>query len=161
MESREEAKKMIEAERARQQDREGWTHAHDDAFVLGQLRDAAWCYYIGTDRLWPFSIRHWYKPGTDRMRTLVKAGALAKAEMDRLERAFAAALLPTWDYGPEYKDYLKTKRKNALEDVQKLMDGIVESLAAHLRAEWDANYKRTKKALEEVGLGSAKVLESE
>jgi len=103
---------IIAAERQRQQDREGWTPAHDDAHVDGELGCAAACYAlpeplrhrraetfqgIGSilDSIWPWS-RSWWKPGavggtqaeyTDsRIRELAKAGALAAAEIDRLVR---------------------------------------------------------------------------
>lgn len=96
----------IAAERQRQIDVEGWTPEHDDKHTDESLAKAASCYaytdsfhaYIaeyaengGRDliahvpRGWPWH-RDWWKPGPDRVRELVKAGALLAAEIDRLQR---------------------------------------------------------------------------
>ena len=88
---------QIAAERERQEAREGWTPEHDDQHTNGQLLKAALCYaeqglvqyhYGPGDQPpgWPWSF-HWWKPTGDRVRDLVKAGALIAAEIDRLERA--------------------------------------------------------------------------
>ncbi len=89
----------IEAERVRQREVEGWTDAHDDVYVKGELAEAAGCYaevgaasdrrrrdfhkWLIPDR-WPWSAK-WWKP-TERRRDLVKAAALIVAEIERLDR---------------------------------------------------------------------------
>lgn len=93
---------LIAAERQRQMDAEGWTPEHDAAHTGQQLAWAAVCYATPPDwrRLgywqvnydvagraaypaeWPWHPDYW-KPG-DRVRELVKAGALIAAEIDRL-----------------------------------------------------------------------------
>lgn len=89
---------LIVAERRRQVEAEGWTAAHDDEHAAGELAVAAACYAIPASRrdcgshidypaLWPWD-PSWWKPG-DRVRELVKAGALVAAEIDRLQRAAA------------------------------------------------------------------------
>lgn len=92
----------IAAERRRQIEVEGWTPEHDDRYEQSELADAAACYaapgavtsvvpesVLATDsrRLyWPWDWK-WWKPGNDRRRRLVKAGALIVAEIERLDRA--------------------------------------------------------------------------
>ena len=90
---------LIAAERRRQVEREGWTPEHDAAQDGGQLARAAGCYalYAGGIRTLPGLPgsgevgRDWPWPGwnfkpvdDDPVRTLVKAGALIAAEIDRL-----------------------------------------------------------------------------
>jgi hypothetical protein len=103
---------LIAAERARQVEVEGWTPEHDAKHAGESLAMAACCYVLPTsmrkyqrrailepfqapdrgDRtravpvLWPWHPNHW-KPTEDRVRDLVKAGALIAAEIDRLQRA--------------------------------------------------------------------------
>lgn len=89
------ALELIAAERRRQIEAEGWTPEHDDEHDDHQLSQAAACYALGVPAavgmdgarvpLWPWS-REWWKP-TDRVRDLVKAGALIVAEIERLQRA--------------------------------------------------------------------------
>lgn len=90
---------LIVAERARQVTAEGWTPEHDDEHRFGELAiAAAWYARLGTDAAidddgegWR-SIADWIKPTPgDRIRELVKAGALIAAEIDRLKRAGAKA----------------------------------------------------------------------
>jgi hypothetical protein len=100
----------IATERRRQIEVEGWTPEHDDEHDKGELAKAAACYALRTphviyqlrggvagvrgaedwyyDRLpaWPWD-GSWWKPGNDRRRQLVKAGALIVAEIERLDRA--------------------------------------------------------------------------
>lgn len=92
----------ITAERERQIEVEGWTHAHDDAHTEGEMANAAACYaaagrtsrnaYTGNvkdeihNRFWPWS-RKWWKPTGGARRCLVKAGALIVAEIERLDRS--------------------------------------------------------------------------
>ena len=87
----------LEAERMRQLVGEGWSLAHDDDHREGELLKAA-CAYL-TDAMgvavydagafaprgWPWSLG-WWKPKSPR-RGLVRAGALALAEAERIERA--------------------------------------------------------------------------
>ncbi|MCU9189546.1 hypothetical protein OE414_15395 [Pseudomonas aeruginosa] len=90
----------VQAERRRQITAEGWTPEHDDEHADGQMAQAAGCYAlhaggIGTDwpdgrqngaaLFWPWDRDSW-KPTTPR-RDLVKACALALAEIERLDRA--------------------------------------------------------------------------
>jgi hypothetical protein len=86
---------LIAKERERQISTEGWTAAHDDQHINGELRDAAICYaMVCDDRAgegavdlspWPWDM-DWWKPSDDQKRNLVKAGALIAAELDRLMR---------------------------------------------------------------------------
>ncbi|HBP1340131.1 TPA: hypothetical protein L5T32_002453 [Pseudomonas aeruginosa] len=88
----------VQAERRRQITAEGWTPEHDDEHSHGQMARAAACYALagssapndGTAALlvslaWPWD-EQWWKPTTPR-RDLVKACALALAEIERLDRA--------------------------------------------------------------------------
>lgn len=101
--------RLIAAERQRQQSAEGWTPEHDDTHDKGEMAAAAACYLTGdrNDRMihphdamgddrgartwprppenWPWDWS-WWKP-KDRLRNLVRAGALIAAEIDRLQRA--------------------------------------------------------------------------
>ncbi|MER0550534.1 hypothetical protein AAA536_20060 [Pseudomonas aeruginosa] len=90
----------VQAERRRQITAEGWTPEHDDEHSHGQMARAAACYALagssapndGTAALlvslaWPWD-EQWWKPSTAR-RDLVKACALALAEIERLDRATA------------------------------------------------------------------------
>ena len=98
---------QIAAERQRQINEEGWTAEHDDIHSECQLLDAALCYagVAGSEILqdasveearkgmlqgWPWAEK-WWKPSTDPIRNLVKAGALIAAEIDRLKRALKNA----------------------------------------------------------------------
>lgn len=90
---------LIAVERKRQIEAEGWTPEHDDAHDLGELLHAAQSYVMVADaqaqraklppcfipKFWPWE-RKWWKPSPDRVRNLVKAGALIAAEIDRLQR---------------------------------------------------------------------------
>lgn len=89
---------LIADERERQQTKEGYTHDHDDQHQLGELGQAAHCYWLlgagslGNDDQseveapegWPWEPEDW-NPKT-RLRNLVRAGALFQAEIDRLCR---------------------------------------------------------------------------
>lgn len=90
----------VQAERRRQITAEGWTPEHDDEHSHGQMARAAACYALagssapndGTAALlvslaWPWD-EQWWKPSTAR-RDMVKACALALAEIERLDRAAA------------------------------------------------------------------------
>lgn len=107
---------MIVAERLRQTSGEGWTPDHDDEHAGGELATAACCYALPPDMrrwkrvmstgpgvgladavelyehvptLWPWKARWWKSSPDDRVRELVKAGALIAAEIDRIQRAEA------------------------------------------------------------------------
>ena len=91
---------LIAEERQRQIDVEGWTKEHDAQHKNDELAKAAICYadpnvyYHQESRYLKFRMPndfwpkqwdiHWFKP-TDRIRDLVKAGALIAAEIDRLQ----------------------------------------------------------------------------
>ncbi len=89
---------LIENERRRQIEAEGWSSTHDDEHVNGELTEAAMCYEdaagmqirgaCGWDRQpdnFPWQ-PEWWKPAPEPERNLVKAGALIAAELDRLQR---------------------------------------------------------------------------
>ena len=95
---------LIATERQRQVDAEGWPPEHDDEHD-GQIASAAVAYAIhawanldpvcgwtedmvldqSLEAWWPWDARD-FKPTDDPTRTLVKAGALIAAEIDRLQR---------------------------------------------------------------------------
>lgn len=89
---------LIVAERQRQITEEGWTAMHDDYYEDDVLARAAICYALpeklrecnpGKDfpKWWPFCWGWWKPTPDDRIRELVKAGALIASEIDRLQRA--------------------------------------------------------------------------
>lgn len=94
---------LIAAERQRQIDIEGWNAEHDRTHTWGELAKAAACYAvhhtdarvfdpgsanddltINIENAWPWDSK-WWKPSNDKIRNLVKAGALIAAEIDRLQ----------------------------------------------------------------------------
>jgi len=95
--------KMIEAERNRQKRVHRWSQRHDDSHDKGELAMAAACYVTPTPyrnyvyrktkgmprvpKLWPWDHEWWKPAGGDRIRELVKAGALIAAKIERLKRA--------------------------------------------------------------------------
>lgn len=84
--------KLIDDERNRQVLKEGFSAEHDDQYVNNEMPDAAICYLIEPDQRdcspfpWPFHDTWWKPSPEDRIRELVKAGALILAEIDRLQR---------------------------------------------------------------------------
>jgi hypothetical protein len=94
--------RIVFEERKRQIRSEGWTAEHDDGHLDGELSAAAGCYALTPEKRvlftpsggrggtrpvgWPWDASSW-KPSTDRIRDLAKAGALYLAESDRLKRA--------------------------------------------------------------------------
>lgn len=89
---------LIAEERQRQIDVEGWTPEHDVEHNRGELAAAGAAYamaelyrrttskgYDNTPHSWPFSIDWWKPSPDDRIKELVKAGALIAAEIDRLQ----------------------------------------------------------------------------
>ena len=77
-----EALELIAAERQRQVEVEGWDMEHDDK-TGGSLAWAASCYANGSDANWPWHFKWWKPTPKDRIRELVKAGALIVAEIER------------------------------------------------------------------------------
>jgi hypothetical protein len=87
---------LIAAERQRQLEKEGWTPEHDSTHDDGSLVVAAICYArircshpaikTSVSPSWPWELEGW-KPSSDQIRNLVKAGALIAAEIDRLRKA--------------------------------------------------------------------------
>lgn len=126
---------LILAERARQIKVEGWTPEHDNTHTMGELAKAAACYALpATVREmfptsdgaypanWPWSVVHWKPTPEDRVRELVKAGALIVAEIERLQRtagnieitALAVKLLgvnPSFGETGEILQYVQNKAK--------------------------------------------------
>jgi hypothetical protein len=90
---------LIKQERGRQISIEGYRDVHDDMHVSGELVRAAeaYCHAIEwvDDQIvartlrpsfpWPWE-KKWWKPSTDNIKNLTKAGALIAAEIDRLLR---------------------------------------------------------------------------
>lgn len=87
---------MIAAERQRQIEEEGWAPEHDAAHVDDELALAAACYALPAysrhryetetePHHWPWQASFWKPTPDDRVRELVKAGALIAAEIDRLK----------------------------------------------------------------------------
>ena len=83
---------LIVAERARQLNRKGYTHGHDDTHVSGEIACAAAVYATPplqrvktkiAEMIWP---RGWKRKDSVRIRELTVAGALIAAEIDRLQR---------------------------------------------------------------------------
>ena len=85
---------LIAEERKRQIEVEGWSNEHDKAHFPDNLALAGVCYALpsymrkyenGKPFFWPFD-EEWWKPSQDnRLKELVKAGALIAAEIDRLQ----------------------------------------------------------------------------
>lgn len=93
---------LIAEERQRQIEKEGWTPEHDIfKHRHGQLVDAAVSYALTEEErkklshlakadeevppTWPFEKEYWKPCPHDRIKELVKAGALIAAEIDRLK----------------------------------------------------------------------------
>jgi hypothetical protein len=90
---------LIAAERSRQVEEEGWDTGHDDDHGADRIASAGAAYAVaprarlcgdaGRGTLWPF--RDGFKPTPDdRLRELVKAGALVAAAIDAEIRALAS-----------------------------------------------------------------------
>lgn len=89
------AMNAVIAERFRQIEQEGWSHAHDDSHAPGELSAAGGCYAIsgtggerpmlgGVPNQWPWSAS-WWKP-QDFRRDRIRAAALIIAEIERHDR---------------------------------------------------------------------------
>lgn len=88
---------LIAAERQRQLAVEGWTAVHDAHHEPNELAMAAASYALPdyerefvssghqVPRTWPWEEAAWKPSPDDRVRELVKAGALIAAEIDRLQ----------------------------------------------------------------------------
>lgn len=96
---------IISEERDRQVTAEGWSPDHDSTHIEGQLAYAGASYALyhamkttfppasfeklkledQATKEWPWE-REWWKPSTDPIKNLAKAGALIAAEIDRLQR---------------------------------------------------------------------------
>ena len=90
---------LIAEERQRQIEVEGWTAEHDSQHKNGELANAAVCYAMTPDlenlmcntwdnnfiiEVFPFEMSWLKRTPNNRVRDLVKAGALIAAEIDRL-----------------------------------------------------------------------------
>lgn len=81
---------LIADERQRQIEVEGWTPEHDSIHTDEELCYAAKSYIesphiIGIPPNWPWDFEWFKTTPNDRVRELVKAGALIAAEIDRLQ----------------------------------------------------------------------------
>jgi len=96
---------LIAEERNRQILSKGWSPDHDKEHINGELVKAAVCYAtpqslrepateaidmydereLDYPVLWPFEAKYWKPSPNDRVKELVKAGALIVAEIDRLQ----------------------------------------------------------------------------
>lgn len=92
---------LIAEERQRQIEKEGWTSEHDAMHQSEEMIDAAMCYLMSSPdmeinagtayvqlqakkAIWPWAIGQ-FKPSPDnRLKELVKAGALIAAEIDNI-----------------------------------------------------------------------------
>ncbi len=86
---------LIEDERKRQIESEGWIESHDDEHKRGEIAKAAICYISKSywwfkedfiTAMWPWDEKWWKPDNKNTIRNLVKAGALIAAEIDRLQR---------------------------------------------------------------------------
>lgn len=87
---------LIDDERSRQIVVEGWSPGHDDSHDCGEMAMAAAAYALPDDYRgccdpdaplhWPWAAEWWKPSPDDRIRELVKAGALIVAEIERLQR---------------------------------------------------------------------------
>lgn len=79
------------AERNRQLTAEGYSEAHDDKHISGQIAMGAAAYlaastghFAQANSMWPWEHRYFKSHGDER--DLVKAGAMVLAELDRINR---------------------------------------------------------------------------
>ena|SRR5690606_26741278 len=88
---------LIAQERKRQINIEGWTPPHDQDHDKGELALAAAAYALAEEirdetksnrspYWWPWEEQSWKPTPDDRIRELVKAGALIAAEIERLTK---------------------------------------------------------------------------
>ncbi len=87
--------KLISDERQRQIEVEGWSKEHDSQHEHGEIAIAASLYAMPSEKRmfrpstglpvhWPWYAKWWKPSPENRLRELVKAGALIAAEIDRL-----------------------------------------------------------------------------
>lgn len=91
---------LIAEERQRQIEKEGWTAEHDAEHTNEALAMAAVCYALpstlrhysynplikeNVPDFWPWDAKWWKPSPDDRVKELIKAGALISAEIDRLQ----------------------------------------------------------------------------
>lgn len=137
---------LIAEERQRQIDVEGWTKEHDTQHKDGELAKVAICYadpvphYKVINRLtqvrvpnfnfWPKTWGlGWFKP-TNRIRNLVKAGALIAAEIDRLQNEEQNEQKSSDNVEPKFKVgdvVINKKSKDTVKIVQILHDSYCYS----------------------------------
>lgn len=137
---------LIAEERQRQIDVEGWTKEHDAQYKDGELAKVAICYadpvphYRVINRLtqvrvpnfnfWPKTWGlGWFKP-TNRIRNLVKAGALIAAEIDRLQSEKQGEQKPANNVEPRFKVgdiVINKKSKDTVKIEQVLHDSYCYS----------------------------------
>lgn len=121
---------MIVTERMRQVTEERWDWSHDDEHVSGELALAAVCYAMPTDLRqsvmtnWPWDEAWWKPTPEDRIRELVKAGALIAAEIDRLQRVIEENELSENERMDEMED--------ELERAKACLSEIAETRETHL-----------------------------
>jgi hypothetical protein len=106
---------LIAAERQRQIEVEGYEPEHDTAHADESLALAACSYaipwswrrfrsqrisvgddetYVEVPTTWPWAVWHWKPSPDDRVRELIKAGALIAAEIDRIRALSSVPSLP-------------------------------------------------------------------
>lgn len=120
-------REMIDYERARQISDENWSVEHDEEHCHGELMDAAIHYLVhGLDgrrpQLPPWPLEpDWWKPQTP-LRDLVRAGALALAEADRLDRRMMHHAL-MWEEGIANAEVVAAvKARTLVEGIAVLID---------------------------------------
>lgn len=124
------AKDLIAAERQRQISQEGYTPEADQQYTKGQLEWAGDYYAAPAEERihlrWPWAMEY-FKPTPDnRVRELVKAGALYQAEKERLMNAGQLTIKLS-----HYFDTLILPLHHQIEDEkQVLLESIVDELAA-------------------------------
>ena len=93
---------LVLNERKRQINEEGYSKEHDKKHTDGSIAAAAACYalpyrkpatetigvykerILDYPEMWPWDVKYWKPTPSDRIKELVKAGALIVAEIDRL-----------------------------------------------------------------------------
>jgi hypothetical protein len=117
---------MIDAERQRQIEVEEWSADHDDEIHWdGSMYRAAQCYLEadGPDAVepetWPWESA-WWKP-KERLRNLVRGGALLLAERDRILRWLARA--------PETCGHrVRNNARDRVNDIERQMQEAAEAI---------------------------------
>lgn len=122
---------LIALERKRQVEEECWTLQHDDGHIGDQLALAASVYALPAGRRsyrnhllpenWPFDASYWRPSPGNRIKELVKAGALIAAEIDRLKRKSSAT-------AEKSSADENCARSPHVSDVVGLLEGIVRNL---------------------------------